>query len=104
MHPEKTIAFGERNSPSNVKKIQQFLGICNYCRRFIKGYAAITAPIEKLRENKATFVWGQDQQHAFEQLKTAITSYPILKQIDFTRHFTIFTDASDYALGGILTQ
>ena len=49
-------------------------------------------------------MWGQDQQHAFEQHKTALTSYPILRQPDLTRQFPIFTDVSDYALGVVLTQ
>ena len=102
--PAKTIAIGERKPPSNAKKMQQFLGICNYYKRFVKGYAAITAPIEKLLENGATFVWGQDQQHAFEQLKTAFTSYSILRQPNFDRQLTIYTDASYYALSGELTQ
>lgn len=104
MDEDKIKAIKERLPPKNVKQVQQFLGVCNYYRRFVKDYAKIALPITELLKSDTKFVWDERRQAAFEKLKEALVSYPILRQPDFERQFIIHTDASNYALGAILAQ
>ena len=104
METGKIKAISEREPPKTVKQIQQFLGICNYYRRFIKEYAKIAQPLFKLLKTEEKFVWGEEQTTAFERLKMELVSYPILRQPDLSKPFIVYTDASGYALGAVLSQ
>ena len=63
---EKTNKVKEWPSPTSVKEVQQFLGLASYCRRFIKGFASIAAPLHKLTEKQTVFNWNSQCQEAFE--------------------------------------
>jgi len=104
MDPEKIEAIKVRLPPKNIKQIQQFLGICNYYRRFIKDYAKIAEPLTRLLRKEEKFEWSEEQQNSFEELKKKLTEYPILRQPDIGKKFLLYTDASGYALGAILSQ
>ena len=65
-------------APTNVKQTQQFLGICNYYRKFIKDYAKIADPLNALLRKVKKFEWTNTEQEAFNNLKNALTSYPVL--------------------------
>jgi hypothetical protein len=104
MDNSKIEAIRDRVHPTNVKQLQQFLGICNYYRRFVKDFAKMAYPLNELLRGDEIWVWDERRQKAFEDLKQALMSYPILRQPDFSRKFTIFTDASGYALGAVLTH
>ena len=58
MDPNKIEAVQQRKPPSNVKQVQQYLGICNYYRRFIKDFAKIAAPLTYLLRGDVKFVWN----------------------------------------------
>ena len=94
MDESKVDLIKNREPSRNDKHIQQFLGLCNYYRRFVKDYAKIASPITELLKGDGKFVWGKRQQFAFEQLKNALVSYPILRQHNFALPFIIYTDAS----------
>ena len=104
MDPSKISALKDRKPPKNVKDIQIFLGICGYYRRFIKNYADMTVPLNKLLQGEQKWEWGEEQTKAFEDLKKALISYPILRMPDFNKPFIIYTDASGYAIGAVLSQ
>jgi len=104
MDPAKIEAIKLRQAPRNVKQVQEFLGICNYYRKFIEGFAKLAKPITDLLKKDNKFIWSEECQAAFEGLKEALISYPILRLPDFKRLFILFTDASGYALGAILAQ
>jgi len=87
-----------------VKDVQSFLGFGNFYRRFIQGFANITAPLTSLTRKDTTWHWDDDQQTAFETLKQRFTSAPILLMPDFSKPFRLETDASDYDYGTILSQ
>lgn len=103
MDPEKVEAIVNRAPPKDLKQLQCFLGMTNYNRRFIKRYAVIVAPLYQCIKRKM-FRWTYVEEKAFENLKKALTSKPILRQPDFKREFIIHTDASYFAISSILCQ
>ena len=98
-----TDAVQEWPVPTNIKDVQSFLGLCNYYRRFVLHYAAIAQPLSDLVRTKY-FEWNKPQQEAFERLKEALSSAPILRHATATDTFVATTDASKYAVGATLEQ
>jgi hypothetical protein len=91
-------------TPSSVKDVQRFLGFANFYCRFIKGYSKITTPLTTLTCKDKPNSWNSTAQVAFDTLKMAFTSAPILIHPDPAKPFIVETDASDFALGAILSQ
>jgi hypothetical protein len=104
MDPEKVKAVEEWKEPTNVKGVQSFLEFANFYRRFVRNFSKITAPLTKLTRKDTRYEWTDAAQSAFEQLKKAMISQPILRQFDLAQHLTLETDASDYAIGAVCSQ
>jgi len=102
--PEKIKAILDWPVPTTVKEVQSFVGLCNYYRIFIKDFAKIARPLHKLTRKNVSFIWGPDQQTAFDKLKELFTSAPILRNPDSNKPFVVETDASNFAVGAILSQ
>uniref|UniRef100_A0ABD2WCK5 Reverse transcriptase domain-containing protein n=1 Tax=Trichogramma kaykai TaxID=54128 RepID=A0ABD2WCK5_9HYME len=94
----------EYPAPRNVKQVRRLLGMVGRYSRFIKNEAKIKVPLAKLLLKDVTFVWGAEQEQAFETLKRCLPEAPVLVRPDFSKKFAIQTDASDYAVGAVLTQ
>ena len=90
--------------PTNLKQLQQFLGLTSYYRRFIPGYAEIAYPLHTLTRKGALFEWSADCEAAFETLRVKLLTSPVLAYPDFNKDFTLETDASKHGLGAILSQ
>jgi hypothetical protein len=104
MDPSKVSSVTDWPAPKNAHDIQVFLGFANFYRRFIKSFAKVAQPITKLLRKDTKFTWAEEQDKAFETLKSMFTTAPILAHPDPSRPFVVETDASDYALGGVLSQ
>jgi len=108
MDPEKESCVLGWETPRTVTDVQCFLGFANFHRRFIKDYSKVVTPLTKMTKKEGgkyvPFVWGQEQQAAFDLLKKAFTSAPILRHFDYDREIIVETDASDYVSAGILSQ
>jgi transposase InsO family protein len=104
MANSKVDAILEWQPPSNVKSVQRFLGFANFYRRFIHSYSSIVRPLTQLTRKNAPFEWSAEAQIAFDHLKLAFTHGPILAHADFAAPFVVETDASDFALGAVLSQ
>ena len=104
MDPEKIAAIKEREPPKNLKQLQSFLGLCNYYRRFIKDFSKIAQPMFSLCIKNVKFEWSKECHESFDQLKSSLVSYPILRLADVSKDFKLYTDASGYAIGAILAQ
>ncbi|KAK2992294.1 hypothetical protein RJ640_020287 [Escallonia rubra] len=97
-------AIKEWEAPAKVSELRSFLGLANYYRRFIKGYSAKATPLTDLLKKGKTWEWSKRCQSAFEGLKTAVMEEPVLALPDHTKIFEVQTDASDFAIGGVLMQ
>src|SRR5258705_224351 len=94
----------ENGRLNNLFEVQQFLGFCNYYRRFIPKYSEKAEPLTRLTKKDEPFMWGSEQQLAFEMMVTAFTTAPALRHFDHEREVIIETDASDYVSAGVLSQ
>src|SRR3954451_15510950 len=90
--------------PKNIKEVMSFLGLCNYYRRFIKGYLAISAPITNLLRKDREFEWSTEINDAFRQLKEQMSVVPVLAIPDSKKEFIVTTDVSDFTIGVVLSQ
>ena len=102
--PEKVKVVQEYPAPKSVKEVRAFMGLTNYYRKFVKGFAQVASPLHDLTKKGASFLWTEDCQKAFDTLKKALTEAPILAYPDFTQSFQLATDASNDAIGMVLGQ
>jgi hypothetical protein len=98
------LAVREFPIPNTVRAVRQFVGLASYYRRFIPNFADKAKPLHQLLEKEQKFHWTVECQQSFEILKEALISAPILIFPDFTKPFTIITDASSTGIGAILCQ
>ena len=102
--PSKTSKVSTWPVPTCRREVQQFLGLANYYRRFIKDFASIAKPLHHLTEKNVKFEWTPSCQEAFELLKSKLTSPPVLAHPDFQLPFILDTDASATGIGAVLSQ
>lgn len=101
---KKTTAIREWPRPRDKHEIRSFLGLCTYYRRFVEGFAKIAAPLHRLTEDKAEFVWNPECETSFRKLKAALCSGPILGYPREQGKFILDTDASNVGIGAVLSQ
>ncbi len=89
--------------PTTTKHVQQFLGLVNYHRAFIKGYAQLAVPLYAIT-GKNKFRWTDEQESAFLSIKEALSSPPLLALPNPHDPFILDTDASDAAIGAEVLQ
>lgn len=104
MENSKVKAIIEWESPTKVPELRYFLGLVNYYLQFIKGYSTKVAPLTDLLKKNQTWHWSKECQHAIEGLKKVIFEEPILVLPDHIKPFEVHTNASDFAIGGVLMQ
>ncbi|KAI8517499.1 hypothetical protein Bbelb_035160 [Branchiostoma belcheri] len=113
--PDKCAVLRDWPEPKTVKQVKSFLGFCSYYRRFVKDFAKIAHPLQKLtvgqagkgkgrRQSAPPFSWSPECQKAFDTLKKCLMSADILAYPDFQLPFTLYIDASHDGLGAVLSQ
>src|SRR5258708_591819 len=91
-------------TPMKVKEVQSFLGFVNFYQKFIHNFSDIACPLYTLTHKTQQWVWGSPEQEAFNALKKAITSAPVLTFPSQSCHFCLECDASNFVTGAVLSQ
>ena len=107
MDPGKVEAVTSWPAPKSPHDVRMFLGLANFYRRFIKDFSRLAAPLTRLltKEKMAKrFQWDEEAGRAFDLLREAFTMAPVLHHFDPTRPTVLEADASDYALGSVVSQ
>jgi transposase InsO family protein len=102
--PDKIAAVRDWPRPGNVRDVRSFLGLANFYRRFVRDYSKLALPLTELTKTDVRFAWSDQQQQAFDALKRALCSAPVLLIPDPELPFTLACDACNYAIGATLQQ
>ncbi|GKF25363.1 putative reverse transcriptase domain-containing protein, partial [Tanacetum coccineum] len=102
--PAKIEAIKNWASPTTPIEIRQFLGLAGYYRRFIKDFSKIAKSLTELTQKNKKYIWGKDQETAFQLLKQKLCKAPILALPEGNDDFVVYCDASLQGLGAVLMQ
>ncbi|CAM8956610.1 unnamed protein product [Rhodiola kirilowii] len=90
--------------PTDQRGVRSFVGHAGFYRRFLKDFSKRALPLSRLLQKDVPFEFTEECKAAFDDLKAALTSAPIIQAPDWTQPFEIMCDASDYAVGAVLGQ
>jgi hypothetical protein len=102
--PKKVEAVKSWPEPTDLGQLRSFMGLVGYYRKFVPALAQIALPLSELVKKNVPWIWSDQQRQAFERLKEALTTAPVLAIPQFGKPYIIYTDASDYAVGAVLLQ
>lgn len=103
-NPDKITAIQNYPLPKTPTEIKRFLGLLGYYRKFIPDFARLTKPLTQCLKKGSKITLNSDYVNCFEKCKTLLTNDPILQYPDFTKEFILTTDASNLAIGAVLSQ
>jgi hypothetical protein len=104
MDPAKILTIQEWPKIVTIKQLRAFLGLMGYYRKFMAGYAQTAKPLTELLKNESMNEWGPEQDEARAKLIQTLTTAPLLQSPDYAKPFVVTTDASNVALGAVLSQ
>ncbi len=102
--PVKVKAIVDMAKPTEKKELQRFLGMVNFLGKYIKDLSTVSAPLRRLLEKSSQWEWKHEHDRAWEDLKTRISSEPVLQFYDQRKPLKVASDASQYGLGAVLLQ
>ena len=106
--PSKVEAVLQIPVPETISQLRSFLGLCNFFRSHLPAFAAVSAPLTDLlkgsKHGRQRLQWTLACDHAFAQLKSMLTSAPLLRHFDPTLRTAVHIDASQHAVGAVLLQ
>ena len=102
--PSKVQSIALWDNPKDVSELRSFLGLASYYRKFIQNFSIIADPLFKLLKKNSKYIWSNECEEAFENIKECLLNDPILSYPDFKKEFIIRTDASLKGIGGVLLQ
>jgi hypothetical protein len=102
--PSKIEAVFKWQSPRLATEIRSFLGLAGYYRRFIENFSKIVKPMKELLTSNTPYVWSDKCEASFQELKTRLTTTPVLTLPDASKDFVVYCDASRQGLGCVLMQ
>lgn len=102
--PSKVEAIRNWPAPTSVRLLRGFLGLCNFYRRFIEAFADIAYVLHLRTRKNRPWSWDQECQAAFDKLKLAMTTAPVLRTFEWIRQCIVEADSSKYAIGAVLSQ
>lgn len=104
VNPGKVDAIANWPQPKTPTEVRSFLGLGNYCKRFVQGYTKLTDPLVHVTKKKVQFVWGRQQDKAFKALQDCLCYAPVLAMPELGAPYEVVCDASGFGLGAVLLQ
>jgi len=104
MDPVKVAGVRDWPTPENRTDVQAFIGFVNFYCRFIQDFSTIARPLFDLTRSNKAWSWDTKEREAFECLKMAVTTAPVLVSSQDSEPFRIEADSSDFASGAVLSQ
>ena len=102
--PDKIDAIVNMSPPIDITSLRRFLRMINQLAKFLPNLAKITKPLRELLVKSNDWTWGPLQIESFTQLKSLVTSLPVLVHFDINRATVVSADASSYSIGSVLLQ
>jgi len=102
--PQKVEAVLKWERPTLITEIRSFLGLAGYYRIFIEGFSLIATPLTQLTRKNKKWVWSEECEKSFQELKRRLTTAPMLTLPSGTEGFVVYSDASGKGLGCVLKQ
>ena len=102
--PKQITALANSTTPTTSSEVRSLLGMANFSAQFIPNFATITEPLRMLAHKNIPFKWGDEQEQAYQQLKTALVSKPVMSYFEPRKETVILVDASPVGLSAILAQ
>ncbi|GJY40583.1 putative reverse transcriptase domain-containing protein [Tanacetum coccineum] len=102
--PAKIEAVKNWESPTTPTEVRQFLGLAGYYRRFIKDFLKIAKYLTELTQKNKKYIWGENQESAFQLLKQKLCEASILALPEGNDNFVVYCDAPHQGLGAALMQ
>ncbi|XP_070002912.1 uncharacterized protein [Nicotiana sylvestris] len=102
--PQKIAAVKNWPRPTTPIEIRSFFGLAGYYRRFVEGFSSLASPLTKLTQKAVKFQWSDTCEKSFQELKSSLTTTPILILSEGTMGFVVYCDASRIGLGCVLMQ
>ncbi|GKE47429.1 putative reverse transcriptase domain-containing protein [Tanacetum coccineum] len=102
--PAKIKAVKNWTSPTTPTEVRQFLGLSGYYRIFSKDFLKIAKSLTELTQKNKKYIWGEDQESAFQLLKQKLCEDPILALPKGNDDFVVYCDASHQGMGAVLMQ
>ena len=103
-HPDKISVIVNFKEPKNIPQLQSILGFLNFFAKFVKHYAHETIPLLSLLKKGVDYVWDEEKKQTFQRLKLIFAENLVLKFADPLKPYILTTDASEYAIGAMLSQ
>jgi hypothetical protein len=104
VNPERVQDINDLPRPQNLRAVRRFLGMVSFYARFIPRFSELVGPLNFLKRKNVKFVWGELQELAFKNLKTALSQPPTLRVPNFDKKFILQCDSSDQAIAAVLNQ
>ena len=101
---EKVRAVQNAPAPTGVSQLKSFVGLVNYYGKFLPDLSHVLAPLYRLLQKSAKWVWEEQQQKAFKEVKSMLTSDCLLAHFDPTEDLILACDASPYGVGAVLSH
>ena len=101
---ERVKAVNEAKRPETVNEVRSFLGLVNYCGRFINNLSTIEEPLRRLTRKNVNWAWGSEQERSFQELKKRLTCSTSMAYFNPVAYTQVIVDASPVGLGAILVQ
>ena len=102
--PAKIAAVSSWPVPKDLHEMRSFLGLTNYLRKFVQGYATRCRPLTNLTRKSVPFVWTAECNAAFNGLKQDLTTAPVLASPDNSKPFEVVSDSCQWSIGAVLMQ